>query len=349
MVRKKQKVLIIKLSSLGDVIFNIPLANILHSNGYEVSWLVGEKGFDIINNNPSVDKIFLAKVEAWKKSKNIFANISEMFNLLIKIRKEHFDIVLDTQMRLKSLFWTLLSGAKRRIIAEDAKEFSIYGANEIIPSKYSVKNRHVVNRYLKYANYLGLCSENYSLTLPRISLEDTKYVDGLLENIDSTKPLVIISPKTTWVGKHWEQNNWKSLVEHLGKLYNIVFVGTKVDISYIEQISKKYLNLAGKTNLLQLIELLRRADLLISLDNGTTHLAWAVQRPKIVSVFCCTPSECYAPIGDKKKYKAVQSAICSPCHHKKCKLVEKYACTKSPTVESVLEQVFNIMHSEDKG
>ena len=43
----KKKVLIIKLSSLGDVIFNVPLANVLKQNGYEVSWLVGEKGFDI--------------------------------------------------------------------------------------------------------------------------------------------------------------------------------------------------------------------------------------------------------------------------------------------------------------
>ena len=66
----KQKVLIIRLSSLGDVIFNIPLANVLKQNNYEVSWLVGEKGLDVIQNNPCVDKVFFAPVEKWKKNKN---------------------------------------------------------------------------------------------------------------------------------------------------------------------------------------------------------------------------------------------------------------------------------------
>ena len=48
----KKKVLIIRLSSLGDVIFNLPLANILKSNGYHVTWIVGEKGIDVVKNNP---------------------------------------------------------------------------------------------------------------------------------------------------------------------------------------------------------------------------------------------------------------------------------------------------------
>ena len=68
----KQKVLVIRLSPLGDVIFNIPLANVLKQNNYEVSWLVGEKGLDVIQNNPCVDKVFFAPVEKWKKNKNIF-------------------------------------------------------------------------------------------------------------------------------------------------------------------------------------------------------------------------------------------------------------------------------------
>ena len=62
-----KKVLLIRLSSLGDVIFNIPLANVLKNNGYQVSWLVSEKGIDVVKNNPAVDKAILVPIQKWKK------------------------------------------------------------------------------------------------------------------------------------------------------------------------------------------------------------------------------------------------------------------------------------------
>ena len=111
---EKQKILIIRLSSLGDVIFNIPLANVLKQNGYEISWLVGEKGLDVIQNNPCVDKVFFAPVEKWKKNKNIFQNIQEMISIIKDLRKENFDIAIDSQMLMKSILWT--------------KSFSVYSS-----------------------------------------------------------------------------------------------------------------------------------------------------------------------------------------------------------------------------
>ena len=343
----KKKVLIIKLSSLGDVIFNVPLANLLKQNGYEVSWLVGEKGFDIVNGNPCVDKVFFAPIEKWKKSRNVFKNIAEAVQLLKQLRRENFDICLDTQMRLKSLFFTRFCNAKRRIIAKDAKEFSKFGANEIIPSIKDEKNS-IVKNYLKYAQYLGLNTEDITVTLPKAPVETVKKVDDLLKNVDRTKPLVVIAPATTWIGKHWDRNNWKVLISGLEKEYTLIFTGTKNDNELINYIGgQNHFNIAGKTSLKELIEVLRRADLVISLDSGTTHLAWATQKPKIVSIYCCTPKSLYAPLGDTNKYAALSSSLCTPCHHKKCKAIEKYACTASPAPEIVLEQVHRLLNNRE--
>ena len=85
------------MDALGDVIFNVPLANALKDGGYEVSWLVSEKGIDVVNENPCVDKVFLAPFDKWKKSKNKFQNIKEFFELIKQIRAENYDITLDTQ------------------------------------------------------------------------------------------------------------------------------------------------------------------------------------------------------------------------------------------------------------
>ena len=60
-----KKVLIIRLSALGDVIFTIPLANTLKDNGYEVSWLVSEKGYQLLKDNPEFyDVVYSATMGA---------------------------------------------------------------------------------------------------------------------------------------------------------------------------------------------------------------------------------------------------------------------------------------------
>lgn len=53
---------------MGDIIFHIPLANLFKSQGYEVGWLVSEKGYDLLKGNPCVDKVFLAPVQKWKNA-----------------------------------------------------------------------------------------------------------------------------------------------------------------------------------------------------------------------------------------------------------------------------------------
>lgn len=62
-----KKIMLVRLSSLGDVIFNIPLANVLQKNGFEVTWLVSEKGIDIVKNNPAVKRAVLIPLKKWKK------------------------------------------------------------------------------------------------------------------------------------------------------------------------------------------------------------------------------------------------------------------------------------------
>ena len=119
---EKKKALLIKLSSLGDVVFNIPLANALKDAGYEVTWLVSERGIQVVENNPCVDKVVLAPVQKWRKRGLKFENFKEYFALIKQLRDEKFDVAIDSQMILKSMVWTMFCGAKRIIIAKDARE-----------------------------------------------------------------------------------------------------------------------------------------------------------------------------------------------------------------------------------
>lgn len=342
----KQKVLIIRLSAMGDVIFTIPLANVLKDNGYNVTWLVSEKGYQLVKNNPCVDKVILAPIEKWKKSHTPFKNFLEYISILKQIRNEKYDIALDIQLILKSLLWTLFCGAKRRIVAKNARELSILGGNEIIPATRVGNNPHAVKSYLKYAEYLGLNTDNIKVTLPQTSKETKEKISELLQPIEN-KPFILVAPATTWTTKHWNKDNWKTLIPKLSEKYTLVFTGTEKDKELISYISEdKYLNLAGKTNLEELQELLSRAELVISMDSGTTHLAWATQKPKIVSIFCSTPETLYAPIGDK--YISVSAKEhCSPCHRKRCpKGTNK--CTNYPTIDEVYNAIETLLNNKSR-
>ncbi len=329
---------------MGDVIFNIPLANCLKENGYEVHWLVSEKGYSLVKNNPCVDKVYLAPVEKWKKTGKPFDNVKEYLEILKKLRDEKFDIAIDTQLILKSLYWTRFCGAKRRIVAKNAREGAILGGNEIIPSTRDGFKRHVVKCYLKFAEHLGLNTDKIKVTLPETSTEAKAKINNLLSGLNKNKKTIIIAPATTWAPKHWNKDNWRELIERLGNDYNLVFTGMHSDAELISYIGgDKHINLTGQTNLEELQELLSRGDLMVSLDSGSTHLAWAVQKIKIVTIFCCTPAGLYAPLGESSKYIALSANTnCGPCHRKKCPN-KNNLCTLTPTVDEVLSAIKTLL------
>jgi len=341
---KNKKILIIRLSALGDVVFNIPLANVLKNEGAIVHWLVCEKGYKILENNPCVDKVIFAPLEKWKKEKNKIQNCIEFYKIIKQIRHEKYDIVLDTHMLLKSMFWTMFCNAKRKIMSKSAREFSFLAANELIEPIFDGFKVNVIDAYLKYAKYLKINNYKIQKTMPEIPLDCVNYVDNLLSSFDKTKPLLLIAPATTWENKHWNKDNWRELLSKINKdKFNIALIGTYKDeelLSYIAQ--GNFLNLTGKTNLLQLLELFKRTDYLISLDSGSTHLAWLSDKPKILSIFCATPTGLYAPKGDK--YVSISGNLpCQPCHKRKCPL-KTNECTKYPTVNEVLNSFNNLIN-----
>ena len=337
-----KKVLLIRLSSLGDVIHTIPLANSLKSAGYEITWIVSEKGIQVLENNPCVDKVILAPFQLWKKRGFSLESIKEYLNIIKQTRAEHFDIAIDVQMLLKSFYFMAFCGAKRKIISRQAREFSILGANEIIPAITTDFENPVIRDYMKYADYLGVDTKNIKVTLPERSLEIKSKVDELLKGIQ--KPIVAIAPATTWSPKHWNEDNWQKVIDDIKDKCSIVFTGGPNDNELIKRIGgENFINLAGKTDVLELAEVFSRADIVLAPDSGSAHLAWAAQKPAVVTIFTCTPLKYLAPIGDENKYIAVSGNLpCQPCFKRNCKLKTE-ACRNLPTPDKIINIVNKLL------
>ena len=349
MAENKKKLLLIKLSSLGDVIFNVPLANALKDAGYEVTWLVSEKGIQIVENNPCVDKAILVPIKKWKQRGFCLENFKEYLAILKQLRAEKFDIAIDSQMMLKSMYWMMFCGAKRRIISKEGRELSVLGGNEWISNISYAPDSPIVMNYLKYAEHLGIKTkvENIKVTLPPRNSEQIAKIDGFLAGLDKEKPLAVIAPATTWANKHWNKDHWKAVVENISDKFNLVFTGGPNDNELIEYISGgKYLNLAGKTDIMELMELFSRADLVMAPDSGSAHLAWAARKPAVIAIFTCTPKDVLGPLGDKSKYFSLGGGKlhCQPCFKRKCKF-KTNECTNSPTAQEVIDIIRHLYTS----
>jgi len=350
----QKKVLIIRLTSLGDVIFTLPLACTLKDENYTVGWVVAEKGLGVIKNNPKIDKVHFVPLKEWKKGPFSFKTFMEFFQIIKQIRKEKYDIALDCQQMFKSLFLLLFCGAKRRVTFKDARELSFLGANEFVEpkAKFSDLNYHIVERNLDFARHLGIEPKGINFALPSTSSDVKNKVSELLAQIDHSKPIVVISPATTWKNKHWDEKNWANLIDEIQGKCNIVFTGTDFNEDLIQRILGKtkttpqYLNLVGKTNVEQLIELFSRSKIVVSPDSGSAHLAWATQIPAVIAIFTCTPPKRFGPYGQEGKYFSVlgNKLNCQPCFKKRCRhKAGKNECTKYPSSEEIISVVNKLL------
>ena len=100
-----KKVLIVRLSALGDTIHTLPLARALKKQypNIQLDWVVEDKASKFIINNPLINNVYEIPKRKWNKSKNKIANFIEYFQIINKIRKEKYDVVIDVQQLLKNM------------------------------------------------------------------------------------------------------------------------------------------------------------------------------------------------------------------------------------------------------
>lgn len=337
----KPKILIIRRSALGDTIHTLPLAKSLREKfpNAQIDWIVEDKAEKFITNNPLLDKVYVIH----KKT----GGFAEFKQIIKQIRAQKYDIAIDTQQLLKSGVILGLSGAKRKITLSDGREFSWIFANEIIKTnrKQFDINYHVVKRNLEIAKYLGADEEKIEFTLPNTSENDKNKAKDLLNKIDPNLKSVIISPETTWDNKHWTVDGWRKVIEKLLGKVNLVYTGTSDENGLSGKILQGFdgiINLSGKTNLFELEEVFKLANLVISVDSGSAHVAWATGVPAIITLFFATSSKRTAPFGEK--YFSIQAETpCSPCMKRKCKNKIINECVPTISPEKVTEAVYKIL------
>ncbi len=346
-----EKILIIRLSALGDAIHTLPLANALRKRypNIQIDWIVEDKAEEFILNNPLLNNVYVLERKKWKKM-NFYNVLKEFFLIIKKIRSEKYDIVIDTQQLLKSSIIMELSRGKRKIALDGGREFSWLFANEIIKTnrKQFDINYHVVKRNLEIAQYLDCNDIKPDFVIPDLSKEYSKDIIDIIQNIDKSRKTILIAPATTWKNKHWKVEGWVELINEFKEYCNIIITATEKEKiltnKILEKVSgKNIINLTGMTTIADIVYICKNVDLVISPDSGSAHIAWATAHPQIITLFFATSANRTAPYGDK--YYSIQSnSLCSPCMKKHCRLkANKNKCVEEISSEKIINIVKKVL------
>ena len=288
MSKSFKNILIIKPSSLGDIVMALPALNALRHSfpDAKISWLIRPEFAPLLKNHPHLtntilfDRKFLGK--AWFHPRALHFLLS----LICLLRRSRFDLVIDLQglFRTASLAW--LSACKKRFGMTNARELAHIFYTHKVPQNQDCI--HVVDYYLKVTQAAGASDLPAQFVLP-VDTADADSVNRMLtaHNTDVNNYAVFI-PGSTHRPKCWPVERFAALADKVSSQFNLAIVatGTASEKSIAENLKNlanvPITNLAGLTNLSQLVALLKAAKLVVSNDTGPGHIAVALGLPLVM-------------------------------------------------------------------
>ena len=328
--KKPEKILIIRLSAIGDVVNVLPALRLLRSHfpNSKITWLVEDRAGEILTDHPDIDEVIIYPRKKWQ-SKILKINkslkiISEALSFYKKLRRNHYDLVIDFQGNLKSAVMNLITGSGNRLGfgKGHCKEFNY------LSTQYQAyppgKRIHRVEKNLSLLKELGIETEFQRPNLP-VSNADEKYISEFITtNTNPSLPIIIIHPGTSKFGtyKQWPTLNYSLLADMILEAYeaNIIFTWGPGEFDTVKEIVKNMKHKAFPAcetkSIKQLIELIRRAGLFIGGDTGPLHIASIMNIP-VVGIYGPKDPAIYGPYNGKA-IVIKKDVPCSPCRKRTC-------------------------------
>lgn len=331
-----KKILVIKISALGDVILSIPSLKAIRKKFPEavIKVLVGLSSSDILRGCPYINERIVYDPNLRD------AHLKGFLKIASQLRRENFDIVVDLQNNRKSHLLSFLSMAALRYGYDNGK-WSFFLNRRIKNTESPIGP---IEHQFRTLRLLEVERSNEALELWP-SKEDKKWADDFLkENWMDSKHLLVginIGASSKWQSKRWKTVYIAELCDELAKRHNIRTLLTGVDED--TEAAREIVNIAnskpivsvGKTDILQLASLMKRCKVYITTDSAPLHIAASMGVP-FIALFGPTDPQRHIP--KVRAYKVLKSNIkCSPCYKPSCKKSDQ--CMERIKVEEVLTAV----------
>jgi heptosyltransferase-1 len=297
-----ERILIVLLGAIGDVVRAMPLAMRLR-RGFpraRIAWAVEPPAAPLLERHPAIDERLIFRRDR---------GAPEFVRFLAAVRRLGFDLSLDLQRHLKSGVVSRASGAKVRIgfHRSNSKEVNWIFNSQTIPPQPHWSSK--LRQYLAFADHLGLAESpiEFGLSLAR---QEVERVDGLLRDVRARFGLGAVV-----VGAAGREAEFAAEVQRAA--------------------SSDVANLAGQTTLRDLIGIFARSRIAFGPDSGPMHMAAALGTP-VVSLWGATSPLRSAPYG-AEDLVLVGPVACHPCYLRRCPVGR--LCMQEINVEPVLAAI----------
>jgi heptosyltransferase I len=359
-----RRILLIKLSAVGDVVHTIPVLNKLRRrySDARIDWLMTPPIAELLRHHPAISNVIEFTRSDWRHPWR-WSTYANSLRLAAKLKANNYDLVVDMHGQLRTALLTLATGAavrigfdrpraavwqaSGRVLPANARRHAWKGAREGSWVAYThhltvpTLDLHAVDRYLSVGRMLGLDEERADFFFP-IPRAASDRMERLLERHGVGANLLTIAPGTIWETKHWRTDGFAEVARHfIRRGHSVALFGSSRERAACEAVAALApgaVNLAGETTLSEMAALIRRSTICLTNDSGPMHMAVALDRP-VVSIFGPTDELWIGPYG---RPDAVLRANlpCAPCYLRVLsRCAYGHACMQQVSAAAVIERI----------
>jgi len=340
-----KRILIVKPSSLGDIVHTLPLAHALKRcfPACSLGWIVQDTFTGLLECDPAIDVVYPIHISstsepgaglsayllAFKETLKTFQRLHR------RLKGSPYDFVLDLHASFRSGMLGKANPGGTRIGLKGAKELNTLFQQQLVTVPDQVV--HAVDKNLLFAHHLN-CTEADEDFYMCCSEEDNRAVQRFLQHqgITGDKPVIYANPAARWQTKFWPRENWSELADRLMAFGAVViFGGSNQDRTYLDSIARKMRTApciaAGSLSLMQSVALIQRSSLYVGLDSGPMHIA-ALSGTPVVALFGPTHPERVGPYGVPHLIVRNEDLDCLECRKRSC---DHLSCMKGISVKMV--------------
>lgn len=335
------KVLILKPSSLGDVVQALPVARLLHRArpDAEIHWWLNRELLPLLEGDPDIARV----IPFDRKRLGRLSGIPRLISHLNTLRSERYDWVIDLQSLARSAFVSWYARGGFTIGLDDRREGAPAFYDQAVPR--AGFTTHAVDWYLDVLRALGIPVDRGFEWLP-----PRPEVFRLLRcRIPAIEPdCIALQPGARWDNKRWPLGHFRQLIGQLRSRLprtQILILGGDGDRPLGAALAGEgragVVDLTGQLDLQELIEVMRRVRALVTNDTGPMHIAAALGRP-VVGLFGPTEPARTGPYGPGHRILR-HELPCSPCMKSRCRWRDPIACLVGIAPRLVADEVVGLI------
>ena len=313
------KILLIKQTSLGDVLHSTPVIRALKKwkSDCTIDVVTDKRALGILENNPYINKLYVLDIYKYEKEifaspSKFFSTIKEFFSHIKEVRKEHYDIAIDLQGLERSVIFLYLCHSKKKFAK--GKWFGI-------KSNY-YKDINAIIGLLSFLDFIDCPSDGTDLDyfLPGNIVDVfNKKIENL--NIKLDKDYIVFSPFSRWDTKDLSVKKSREIIEEIRKISKIqIIISATHDYNdkciEIANGFENVLNTSSYFNLNELAYLIKESSAMITSDSFPMHTGCAFKKP-LIAIFGPTSEVRVGPIAENSETIRVEGLECARCYKRK--------------------------------